>query len=139
MTSSVYFYGYKTGYKELSEDRLNDISKYEKEINLIKIENKNKMDFFSKKLITISAQMETINALGNKIAKIAKIDKKDFNFTRPKYIGGKNKVSIEFEYDSNFDLYLNDILFELSKKEDELNYTNEIINNLTNQIEHQQI
>ena len=130
LTSSVYFYGYKTGYKELSEDRLNDIAKYEKEINLIKIENKNKMDFFSKKLITISAQMETINALGNKIAKIAKIDKKDFNFTRPKYIGGKNKVSIEFEYDSNFDLYLDDILFELSKKEDELNYTSKIINNL---------
>ena len=130
LTSSVYFYGYKTGYNELSEDRLNDIVKYEKEINLIKIENKNKMDFFSKKLITISAQMETINALGNKIAKIAKIDKKDFNFTRPKYIGGKNKVSIEFEYDSNFDLYLDDILFELSKKEDELNYTSKIINNL---------
>ena len=30
---------------------MDDIAKYEKEINNIKIENKNKMDFFSRKLI----------------------------------------------------------------------------------------
>mgnify|MGYP001232532031 CR=1 FL=1 len=130
LTSSVYFYGYKTGYNELSEDRKNDIAKYKKEINLIKIENKNKMDFFSKKLVSISAQMQTINALGNKIAEIAKIDKKDFNFKRPKYIGGINKVSIEFEYDSKFDKYLDSILSELSDKQDDLNYTSKIVNNL---------
>ena len=130
LASSVYFYGYKTGYNELSEDRLNDIAKYEKEINLIKIENKNKMDFFSKKLITISAQMETINALGNKIAKIAKIDKKDFNFKKPNYIGGKNKVSIEFEYNSDFDNYLDNIILGLAEKQDDLMYISKVINNL---------
>ena len=130
LTSSIYYYGYKTGYNELNEDRKNDIVKYEKEINLIKIENKNKMDFFSKKLITITAQMHTINSLGNKLANIAKIDKKDLNFKKPKYIGGTNKVSIEFEYNSDFDKYLDNLLSELSNKVDDLNYASKIINNL---------
>jgi len=130
LSSSFYYKGYVVGYNDLIEDRMDDIAKYEKEINLIKTENKNKMDFFSRKLISITSQMQTVNALGNKIAKIAKIDKKDFNFRKPKYIGGINKVNIEFEYESSFSQYLDNILLELSKKENDLKYTNKIINNL---------
>ena len=51
LSSSFYYKGYVFGYNDLIEDRMDDIAKYEKEINLIKIENKNKMDFFSRKLI----------------------------------------------------------------------------------------
>ena len=80
LSSSVYFYGYKIGYNELNEDRINDLVYYEKEISQIKLESKNKMDFFSKKLIIISSQIQNLDTIGNRISKIAKIDKKDFNF-----------------------------------------------------------
>ena len=88
------------------------------------------MEFFSKKLITISAELENINSLGNKISKIAKLDKKEFNFKRPKYIGGLNKINIEFDYNSKFDKYLDSILLDISNKRENLNYIDKIINNL---------
>ena len=92
LSSSVYFYGYKNGYNELNEDRITDLAYYEKEIRQIKSENKNKIDFFSKKLIRISSQIQILNTIGNKISKIAKIDKKDFNFKKPNYIDRKSVV-----------------------------------------------
>ena len=130
LSYSVYFYGYKVGYNELNEDRMNDLAYYEKEINQMKLENNNKMDFFSKKLIRISSQIQNLDALGDKISTIAKIDKKDFNFRKPKYIGGNNKVSIEFEYNSDFNNYLDSILYGLSEKKDDLKYIVKVINNL---------
>ena len=130
LSYSVYFYGYKVGYNELNEDRMNDLVYYEKEISQMKLENKNKMDFFSNKLIKISSQIQNLDALGDKISTIAKIDKKDFNFRKPKYIGGKNKVSIEFEYNSDFDNYLDSILYGLTEKKDDLKYIDKVINNL---------
>ena len=130
LSSSVYFYGYKNGYNELNEDRITDIAYYEKEIRQIKSENKNKIDFFSKKLIRISSQIQILNTIGNKISKIAKIDKKDFNFKKPNYIGGKNKVSIEFEYNSDFDNYLDNIILGLAEKQNDLMYISKVINNL---------
>tara|TARA_Y100000022_G_scaffold176739_1_gene166241 strand:- start:1618 stop:2472 length:855 start_codon:yes stop_codon:yes gene_type:complete len=130
LSSTSFLYGYKKGYKELNEDRIEDISKYKRQIEYIKIENKEKMEFFSKKLITISAELENINSLGNKISKIAKLDKKEFNFKRPKYIGGLDKINIEFDYNSEFDKYLDSILLDLSNKRENLNYIDKIINNL---------
>ena len=130
LSSTSFLYGYKKGYKELNEDRIEDISKYERQIEYIKIENKEKMEFFSKKLITISAELENINSLGNKISKIAKLDKKEFDFKRPKYIGGLNKINIEFDYNSKFDKYLDSILLDISNKRENLNYIDKIINNL---------
>jgi len=130
LSSTSFLYGYKKGYKELNEDRIEDISKYKRQIEYIKIENKEKMEFFSKKLITISAELENINSLGNKISKIAKLDKKEFDFKRPKYIGGLDKINIEFDYNSEFDKYLDSILLELSNKRENLNYIDKIINNL---------
>ena len=130
LSSTSFLYGYKKGYKELNEDRIEDISKYKRQIEYIKIENKEKMEFFSKKLITISAELENINSLGNKISKIAKLDKKEFDFKRPKYIGGLNKINIEFDYNSKFDKYLDSILLDISNKRENLNYIDKIINNL---------
>ena len=130
LSSTSFLYGYKKGYKELNEDRIEDISKYERQIEYIKIENKEKMEFFSKKLITISAELENINSLGNKISKIAKLDKKEFDFKKPKYIGGLNKINIEFDYNSKFDKYLDSILLDISNKRENLNYIDKIINNL---------
>ena len=130
LSSTSFLYGYKKGYKELNEDRIEDISKYKRQIEYIKIENKEKMEFFSKKLITISAELENINSLGNKISKIAKLDKKEFDFKKPKYIGGLDKINIEFDYNSEFDKYLDSILLELSNKRENLNYIDKIINNL---------
>ena len=127
---SVYLYGYKVGYNELNQDRMNDLVYYEKEINQMKLENKNKMDFFSRKLIRISSQLQNLDVLGDKISTIAKIDKKDFNVRKPKHIGGNNKVSIEFEYNSDFDNYLDSILYRLSEKKDDLKYIDKVINNL---------
>jgi len=129
-SSATYIYGYKQGYKELNDDRVQDISTYRKEIELIKNENKNKMEFFTQKLIRISSQLENLNSLGNKMANTVKLNKKEFNFKKPSHIGGKNKINIEFEYDSKFNKYLDDILLNLSLKEDDLNYISKIINNM---------
>ena len=129
-SSATYIYGYKHGYEELNDDRIQDISTYRNEIELIKNENKAKMEFFSQKLIAISSQLENLNSLGNKMSNIAKLDKKTFNFKNPSYIGGKNKVNIEFEYDSNFDKYLDEILQNISLKENDLEYIYKIISNM---------
>jgi len=129
-SSATYIYGYKQGFEELNDDRIQDVSTYRNEIELIKNENKEKMEFFSQKLITISSQLENLNSLGNKMSNIAKLNKKKFNFKNPSYIGGKNKVNIEFEYDSKFDKYLDDILLNISLKEDDLEYIYKIINNM---------
>ena len=66
-SSPAYIYGYKNGYIESNEDRLKDIAKYQNDIELIKNKNKEKMEFFSQKLITISSEIHNLNALGNKI------------------------------------------------------------------------
>ena len=129
-TSSSYMYGYKKGYKELYEDRIRDLSHYENEINRIKEENQENMEFFSQKLISISSKIENISSLGNKLSKLAKLDKKDFDFRRPNYIGGKNKVNIEFEYDSKFENYLDNMLIDLDSKQQDLVEVYKIINNL---------
>ena len=121
-SSPAYIYGYKNGYIESNEDRLKDIAKYQNDIELIKNENKEKMEFFSQKLITISSEIHNLNALGNKISHIAKLNKKEFNFENPKYIGGKNKINIEFEYNSDFEKYLDLMLNDLKIKSDDLNY-----------------
>ncbi len=128
--SASYIYGYKKGYSELNDDRISDIQKYQKEIELVKIENKEKIEFFSQKLISISSQIENINSLGNKLSNITKLSKKDFSFKNPKFIGGKNKIKIEFEYNSEFEKYLNNMLFDLHAKEEDLNYIYKIINNM---------
>ena len=129
-SSTTYIYGYKNGLLELNEDRIQDITYYENEIKLIKNENKEKIEFFSQKLISISYQIQNLNSLGNKISNIAKINKKEFNFKKIKNIGGANKINIEFEYDSEFDKYLDKMIFNLSLKTDNLNDINEIINNM---------
>ena len=128
--SASYIYGYKKGYTELNNDRISDIRKYQKQIELIKIENKEKIQFFSQKLISISSQIENINSLGNKLSNITKLNKKDFSFRNPKFIGGKNKINIEFEYNSEFEKYLDNMLFDLHEKEEDLNYIYKIVNNM---------
>ena len=129
-SSATYIYGYKQGFYELNEDRIQDISHYQNKIKLIKDENKEKMEFFSQKLISISYQIEKLNSLGNKISNIAKLDKKEFNFKIANNIGGANKVNIEFEYESEFDKYLDNMISDLSLKTDNLNYINKIVNNM---------
>ena len=130
LSSATYIYGYKQGFYELNEDRIQDISNYQNQIKLIKDENKEKMKFFSQKLISISYQIEKLNSLGNKISNIAKLDKKEFNFKIENNIGGANKVNIEFEYESEFDKYLDNMISDLSLKTDNLNYINKIVNNM---------
>jgi len=88
------------------------------------------MQFFSQKLIRISSQLENLNSFGNKLSKLAKLDKKDFDFKKPKYIGGANKVNIDFEYNSEFDKYLDSLLKDIALKNENLNEINKIINNL---------
>tara|TARA_Y100000389_G_scaffold40917_1_gene35540 strand:+ start:1264 stop:2196 length:933 start_codon:yes stop_codon:yes gene_type:complete len=130
LSSTTYIYGYKHGYHELNEDRIMDITHYKNEIKLIKYENKEKMEFFSQKLISISYQIQNLNSLGDKISDIAKLNKKEFNFKNIKNIGGIDKVNIEFEYDSEFDKYLDNMIYDLSLKTDNLNYINKVINNM---------
>ena len=115
-TTAAYFYGFNKGYTALNEDRIEDISSYQHDIKLIKKQNKQKMQFFSQKLITISAELENLNSLGNKISNIAKLDKKNFDFKNPKYIGGKNKINIE--------------LVDLAIKQEDLNNIYKIVNNM---------
>ena len=129
-TSSLYMYGYKKGYKELYENRIEDLDYYKKEISRIRDESQIKMDFFSQKLISISSEIDKINSLGNKLSKLAKLDKKKFDFKNPNYIGGTNKVNIEFEYNSNFENYLNNIMVDLDSKHQHLIEAYKIINNL---------
>lgn len=129
-SSASYIYGYKEGYKELNEDRIQDMSIYQNQIKKIKLENQEKMQFFSQKLITISSQLENLNSFGNKLSKLAKLDKKDFDFKKPKYIGGANKVNIDFEYNSEFDKYLDSLLKDIALTNENLNEINKIINNL---------
>ena len=129
-TTTSYLYGFKKGYAALNEDRIEDISSYQHDIRLIKNQNKQKMKFFSQKLITISAELENLNSLGNRISNIARLDKKNFDFKNPKYIGGKNKINIEFEYGSEFDKFLETMLVDLETKQEDLNNIYKIVNNM---------
>jgi len=88
------------------------------------------MKFFSQKLITISAELENLNSLGNRISNIARLDKENFDFKNPKYIGGKNKINIEFEYGSEFDKFLDTMLLDLDTKQEDLNNIYKIVNNM---------
>ena len=129
-TTASYLYGFKKGYAALNEDRIEDVSSYQHDIRLIKNQNKQKMKFFSQKLITISAELENLNSLGNRISNIARLDKKNFDFKNPKYIGGKNKIYIEFEYGSEFDKFLDTMLVDLDTKQEDLNTIYKIVNNM---------
>ena len=130
LSSSIYIYGYKIGYKDLFDETVLEVDKYKNEIRLIKQENKNKMQFFSQKLITMSSEIESLDALGHKISSIGKINKKEFNFKESRYIGGTNKINIEFEYNSDFDKYLDKMLIDLSIREDNLKYLFNVVNNM---------
>ena len=130
LSSTLYIYGYKQGFQELNEDRIEDIANYKNEIKLIKYENKEKMEFFSQKLISISSQIQNLNSLGNKISTIGNLNKKEFNFKKIKNIGGINKVNIEFEYNSDFDKYLDNMILNLEVKNNDLNNIYKIINNM---------
>ena len=130
LSSTLYIYGYKQGFQELNEDRIEDIANYKNEIKLIKYENKEKMEFFSQKLISISSQIQNLNSLGNKISTIGNLNKKEFNFKERKNIGGINKVNIEFEYNSDFDKYLDNMILNLEVKNNDLNNIYKIINNM---------
>tara|TARA_B100000767_G_scaffold43614_1_gene37580 strand:+ start:3225 stop:4157 length:933 start_codon:yes stop_codon:yes gene_type:complete len=130
LSSTLYIYGYKQGFQELNEDRIEDIANYKNEIKLIKYENKEKMEFFSQKLISISSQIQNLNSLGNKISTIGNLNKKEFNFKEIKNIGGINKVNIEFEYNSDFDKYLDNMILNLEVKNNDLNNIYKIINNM---------
>ena len=130
LSSSIYIYGYKIGYKDLFDETVFEIDKYKNEIRLVKQENMNKMQFFSQKLITVTSEIESLNALGHKISSIAKINKKELNFKESRYIGGTNKINIEFEYNSDFDKYLDKMLIDLSIKENNLKYLFKLVNNM---------
>ena len=130
LSSTLYIYGYKQGFQELNEDRIEDIANYKNEIKLIKYENKEKMEFFSQKLISISSQIQNLNSLGNKISTIGNLNKKEFNFKERKNIGGINKVNIEFEYNSDFDKYLDNMILNLEVKNNDLKNIYKIINNM---------
>ena len=130
LSSTLYIYGYKQGFQELNEDRIEDIANYKNEIKLIKYENKEKMEFFSQKLISISSQIQNLNSLGNKISTIGNLNKKEFNFKEIKNIGGINKVNIEFEYNSDFDKYLDNMILNLEVKNNDLKNIYKIINNM---------
>ena len=129
-TTASYLYGFKKGYAALNEDRIEDVSSYQHDIRLIKNQNKQQMKFFSQKLITISAELENLNSLGNRISNIARLDKENFDFKNPKYIGGKNKIYIEFEYGSEFDNFLDNMLVDLEIKQEDLNNIYKIVNNM---------
>ena len=130
LSSSIYIYGYKIGYKDLFDETVFELEKYKNEIQLVKQENKDKMQFFSQKLIIMSSKIEGLNALGHKISSIGKINKKEFNFKESRYIGGTNKINIEFEYNSDFDKYLDKMLIDLSIEENNLKYLFKLVNNM---------
>ncbi|MBH32454.1 MAG: hypothetical protein CMD90_02270 [Gammaproteobacteria bacterium] len=128
--SASYFYGMKKGYIALNDERVEDNLFYKNKFNMLKQEHNVKTEYFTKKIALISAQLDRINTLGNTLTKMAKLDKRKFNFSSPLYIGGKHGINSKEDFYSQLDNVLDGVIDDIDNKSDQLYVLNKIINKI---------
>lgn len=128
--ASSYFYGVKIGYKSLSNESITDLNFLKNQYNSLQGNYEAKKDFYARKLALIQSELTRLNSLGNKIARIANLDRKKFNFDSPAFIGGTKGVDYKKDFFSQLDEVFEEILVEIDSTHDQLNILNKIIDEI---------
>ena len=127
LVSSGYWYG-KTGaaVNQLA-DLEQDISKQKLLINEARQSAESELDALAARLGTMQANVIRLNALGQRLVKVAKLDSKEFNFKDTPSYGGPSEdegvASIDFEN------VMADLDRQLSSREEQLDVLEEVIMN----------
>jgi len=127
LVSSGYWYG-KTGaaVNQLAELE-QDISKQKLLINEARQSAESELDALAARLGTMQANVIRLNALGQRLVKVAKLDSKEFNFKNTPSYGGPSEdegvASIDFEN------VMADLDRQLSSREEQLDVLEEVIMN----------
>jgi len=127
LVSSGYWYGKtEAAVNELAELE-NDISKQKTLINEARQSAESELDALAARLGTMQANVIRLNALGQRLVKVAKLDSKEFNFRDAPSYGGPSEeegvTSIDFEN------VMADLDRQLTSREAQLDVLEEVIMN----------
>lgn len=127
LVSSGYWYGKTTAAVNQLVELEQDISKQKLLINEARQSAESELDALAARLGTMQANVIRLNALGQRLVKVAKLDSKEFNFKNTPSYGGPSEdegvASIDFEN------VMADLDRQLSSREEQLDVLEEVIMN----------
>ena len=127
LVSSGYWYGKTAAAVNQLAELEQDISKQKLLINEARQSAESELDALAARLGTMQANVIRLNALGQRLVKVAKLDSKEFNFKNTPSYGGPSEdegvASIDFEN------VMADLDRQLSSREEQLDVLEEVIMN----------
>jgi murein DD-endopeptidase MepM/ murein hydrolase activator NlpD len=127
LVSSGYWYGKTTAAVNQLAELEQDISKQKLLINEARQSAESELDALAARLGTMQANVIRLNALGQRLVKVAKLDSKEFSFENTPSYGGPSEedgvASIDFEN------VMADLDRQLSSREEQLDVLEEVIMN----------
>jgi murein DD-endopeptidase MepM/ murein hydrolase activator NlpD len=127
LVSSGYWYGKTAAAVNQLAELEQDISKQKLLINEARQSAESELDALAARLGTMQANVIRLNALGQRLVKVAKLDSKEFNFDNTPSYGGPSEdegvASIDFEN------VMADLDRQLSSREEQLDVLEEVIMN----------
>jgi murein DD-endopeptidase MepM/ murein hydrolase activator NlpD len=104
-----------------------DISKQKILINEVRRSAESELDTLAARLGNMQANVIRLNALGQRLVKVAKLDSKEFNFKNTPSYGGPNEAEAVASID--FDNVIADLDKQLNSREEQLTVLEEVIMN----------
>ncbi len=128
---SLVFSGYWFGARRTSTKNLaalkNDISVQKDMIKQARLNAKTDLDALAMRIGKMQANVIRLNALGKRLIKVAKLDKKEFNFDKPPAYGGPAEP--ESQVPVNFTNVVSTLNTELNSRESQLTILENILLN----------
>ncbi len=105
----------------------NDISLQQQMIKQARMNAESDVDTFTARIGKLQANMIRLNALGQRLVKIAKLDTKEFNFSNPPPYGGPKEP--ESPVTLNFNNVINNLNDQLASRESQLDVLENLLMN----------
>ena len=127
-----YWYGKTNAATNQLADLEDDISQQKMLINKTRQSAESELDALAARLGSMQANVIRLNALGQRLVKVSKLDAKEFDFNNPPSYGGPSENDSESGMDflaKNFDGVIADLNKQLSSREAQLDVLEEVIMN----------
>ena len=123
-----YLLGVSFGHKAIVSEWKADIVEQKERLNLAKQESQMHVDALTTKVGLLQAHVNRIDALGNMLVNMAKLDADEFSFDATPGLGGPNQT---LESDTHVDMKIDAVLarfnYELEEREHQLQVLNDLL------------
>lgn len=129
LLSAGYWYGNTHAAANALVALENDISKQKNLIHEARLSAESELDALAARIGKMQANVIRLNALGQRLVRVAKLDGKEFDFKNAPAYGGPNEIESVASASMDFDNVVADLDKKLSSREEQLDVLEDVIMN----------